>query len=75
MRQTLLLGAVLALCGVAHATPETAQALVQQGDFVAASNTLDRYLAAHPSDAEARFLLARTLAWQGRPEAATKSPC
>jgi YaiO family outer membrane protein len=70
MRQTLLLGAVLALCGVAHATPETAQALVQQGDFVAASNTLDRYLAAHPSDAEARFLLARTLAWQGRPEAA-----
>lgn len=70
MKQALLLCTLLTLGGIAHATLQTAQEHVRQGDFAAASAALDRHLAGHPEDREARFLLARTLAWQGRADAA-----
>ncbi|WP_434457450.1 YaiO family outer membrane beta-barrel protein [Stutzerimonas urumqiensis] len=55
------------LPALAFADLETARQQVENQQLDAARATLERHLAERPEDAEARFLLARVLAWQGRP--------
>lgn len=49
---------------------DAARQQVQQRDYPAAQRTLEARLATAPDDDDARFLLARVLAWQGRSEQA-----
>lgn len=72
--RTRRLGGVLLLAGLA-CTPaladlRQARQQIAADDLAAARRTLERDLQAAPQNAEARFLLARVLAWQGRYEAA-----
>lgn len=71
-RVATLLAALLlgALVPPAQADLARAQRQVAAQDLPGAQATLERHLAQTPEDAEARFLLARVLAWQGRPDAA-----
>lgn len=63
--------ALATLAGVAHAQSVLqAQALVDARDYAAAARVLEQRLQAAPGDAQARFLLARTHAWNGEPERA-----
>lgn len=68
------LGAWLALAAPALGQVESpvahAQALATAGAYDDAHRLLTTWLAAHPDDLEARFLLARVLSWQGRNEEA-----
>jgi tetratricopeptide (TPR) repeat protein len=61
----LALFAPLALADVA-----TARRQVEAQQLDAAQATLDAHLIRQPDDSEAQFLLARVLAWQGKPEQA-----
>lgn len=61
----------LALCApLAQADIATARRQVEAQQLDAAQATLEAHLARQPEDAEAQFLLARVLAWQGRTQAA-----
>ena len=60
--------ALAALAGALHAqTVEQAQARIDARDYAAAARILEQRLQAAPDDAQARFLLARTHAWNGEP--------
>lgn len=62
----LLPALLLAPLARAQVPPE-ASALVERRDYPAAVALLEARLAQVPDDAASRFLLARTLAWDGRP--------
>lgn len=71
MRRLLLgLMPALLLSPLALADVATAQRQVEAQQLDAAQATLETQLARQPDDSEARFLLARVLAWQGQPEQA-----
>ncbi|MBE7927706.1 MULTISPECIES: YaiO family outer membrane beta-barrel protein [Pseudomonadaceae] len=55
-------------CAAALADLATAERQVRDQQLDAARATLEAHLAQQPGDQEARFLLARVYAWQGRPE-------
>ncbi|WP_312253762.1 YaiO family outer membrane beta-barrel protein [Stutzerimonas nitrititolerans] len=70
MIRLILLGA-LALGSVnAWADLATAEHQVREQQLDAARATLEAHLRQQPGDQQARFLLARVLAWQGRPHEA-----
>ncbi len=71
-RSTLPLLLIFTLAGAALASEQQAQTQVDAGDLGAARVTLEEHLRSRPDDREARFLLARVLAWQG--ETATAVP-
>lgn len=60
----------LLLSPLALADVATAQRQVEAQQLDAAQATLEAQLARQPDDSEAKFLLARVLAWQGHPEQA-----
>ena len=63
--------ALATFAAVAHAqSVEQAQALIDARDYATAARVLEQRLRAEPDDAQARFLLARTHAWNGEPERA-----
>lgn len=68
-RLALLLALTLP-CTNAAADLYTAQQQVSEQRLDAARATLEAHLARQPADSEARFLLARVLAWQGQPQQA-----
>ncbi|WP_251989803.1 tetratricopeptide repeat protein [Stutzerimonas stutzeri] len=70
MKRALLLLALAMPCTTALADIATAERQVQAQQLDAAEATLRAHLAQHPEDADAQFLLARVLSWQGRPEQA-----
>mgnify|MGYP001024004538 FL=1 len=70
MKRALLLLALAIPCTTALADIATAERQVQAQQLDAAEATLRAHLAQHPEDADAQFLLARVLSWQGRPEQA-----
>lgn len=70
MKRALLLLALAIPCTTALADIATAERQAQAQQLDAAEATLRAHLAQHPEDADAQFLLARVLSWQGRPEQA-----
>lgn len=70
MRRVALLLCLSLPCASAFADLATAQRQVRDQQFAAARATLETHLARHADDREARFLLARVLAWQGHPQLA-----
>ncbi|MEC7474850.1 MAG: YaiO family outer membrane beta-barrel protein [Pseudomonadota bacterium] len=70
MKRAVMLLALALPCGAALADVATAERQVQAQQLDAAEATLRAHLAQRPDDAEAQFLLARVLSWQGRPEQA-----
>lgn len=65
----LLLGAFLAVIPVAwSASPafDQSKVMVENAPLSDAEEMLQQWLGSHPEDQEARFLLARVLAWQGK---------
>lgn len=69
IRLALPLALTLA-CANATADLSTAERQVREQRLDAARATLEVHLARQPADSEARFLLARVLAWQGQPDRA-----
>lgn len=70
MIRPALLMALLLVYANAGASLSTAERQVREQRLDAARATLEAHLARHPADSEARFLLARVLAWQGQPQQA-----
>lgn len=69
LRRLALTCALLAAAAAAFAeVPPAARAAVERRDFIEAERALIDRLSLAPEDAEARYLLARVLAWQGRHE-------
>ncbi|MCQ4313878.1 YaiO family outer membrane beta-barrel protein [Pseudomonas stutzeri] len=69
IRRALLLALAL-FAPLALGDVATAQRQIEAQQLDAAQATLDAYLLRQPDDSEAQFLLARVLAWQGKPEQA-----
>ena len=70
MTRLAVLLALALPCANAAADLPTAQRQVSEQRLDAARATLEAHLAGHPGDSDARFLLARVLAWQGQSQQA-----
>lgn len=70
MIRLLLLGTLALGSASAFADLASAERQVHEQQFDAARATLEALLRQYPDDQQARFLLARVLTWQGRPQEA-----